>query len=528
MNKYYTFIFIITLNLGYLSKLHSQQFKFFDFEGLKHQNYDSINSVLNQNYSDALLNKDTLKAVKTLLHLSRFNRMNLKYANAFNTVGKALFFAEEFNDTLLIAESYEEYGVLNYLYKQDNEAGIGFKKAHQHYKKLNKENKIHQNNLYQSYYNLVMYYQRTNDDYLEKYIDSLNAISPNNNKESLSNIYLLEKKSSIIERQGKLKQTLELLLVAENSFETKNKLFNFSDIKKSYLIILYGRIGNIYMKLNKFDFAKVYFQKSIAIKDKSGENIFYKSYIYSLYSELLSKQGNYKLAYENQKKSTNINNTYLNPRNDKNQGFLTIRNYYQDQLVEKNTLINSKNLELADKTEKLLRFRIFFVIVLFVIIIIGLIIRSRMRFLKHQKVEQNSKELLAIKNKELTTNTLQLIEKEQVVRTLSDHLKNTNLDTGTKTLLKSIEKSSTSLWDSFNRRFSSLNKGFYERLQKQVPDLSAADLKVCALIKLNFTGKEMSHLLGISLGSVHVARHRLRKKMNLDRSDNLTNYINSI
>ena len=64
--------------------------------------------------------------------------------------------------------------------------------------------------------------------------------------------------------------------------------------------------------------------------------------------------------------------------------------------------------------------------------------------------------------------------------------------------------------------------------KKKVPDLSAADLKVCALIKLNFTGKEMSHLLGISLGSVHVARHRLRKKMNLNRSDNLTNYINSI
>ena len=73
-----------------------------------------------------------------------------------------------------------------------------------------------------------------------------------------------------------------------------------------------------------------------------------------------------------------------------------------------------------------------------------------------------------------------------------------------------------------------LNENFYDRLQQKAPDLSSADLKICALIKLNFSGKEMAHLLGISLGSVHVARHRLRKKMDLERDVNLTNFINSI
>ncbi|MGJ8743967.1 helix-turn-helix transcriptional regulator [Polaribacter sp.] len=530
MKKIFAFTFIILLNLCYLSKLHSQQFKFFNFNDFKYenQNYDSISSILNKNYSNAIAHKDTLQTIKTLLTLSRFNRMNLKYGDAFNTVGKALFFAEEYKDTLLMAESFEEYGVLNYLYKQDNEAGIGFKKAHQHYKNLTLKNKMNQANLYQSYYNLAMYYQRTNDAILEKYIDSLNLLSQHIDKEYLSKIYLLEKKSSIIERQGKVQQSLDLLLEAESSFETKNKLLKLSDIKKSYLIILYGRIGNVYMKLHKLDLAKVYFEKSISIKDASGENIFYKSYIYSLYSALLSQQGNYKLAYENQTKSTEINNTYLNPRNDENQGFLTIKNYYQDQLIKKNRLINSKNRELADKTENLLRFRIFFVIVLFVVIIIGLIIRSRIRFLKHQKLEQNSKELLDVKNKELTTNTLQLIEKEQVIKQLSDFIKEVNPGNKSKIILKTIERSSTSLWDSFNRRFNELNKGFYERLQEKVPDLSRSDRKLCALIKLNFSGKEMAYLLGISLGSVHVARHRLRKKMKLERHQNLTSFITSI
>ncbi|WP_091891018.1 hypothetical protein [Polaribacter sp. KT25b] len=155
-------------------------------------------------------------------------------------------------------------------------------------------------------------------------------------------------------------------------------------------------------------------------------------------------------------------------------------------------------------------------------------VRQRIKNLKFEKKQQNSKELLDVKNKELTTNTLQLIEKEQVIKKLSDYIKEISPDNKTKMILKSLEKNSTSLWDSFNRRFNQLNKGFYERLQKKVPDLSRGDRKFCALIKLNFSGKEMAYLLGISLGSVHVARHRLRKKMNLERNQNLTKFINSI
>jgi DNA-binding CsgD family transcriptional regulator len=60
------------------------------------------------------------------------------------------------------------------------------------------------------------------------------------------------------------------------------------------------------------------------------------------------------------------------------------------------------------------------------------------------------------------------------------------------------------------------------------PKLSQGDQKICALIKLNFSSKEMSRLLGISVESVHTSRHRIRKKMDLPRSVNLEDYINSL
>ena len=218
----------------------------------------------------------------------------------------------------------------------------------------------------------------------------------------------------------------------------------------------------------------------------------------------------------------------MNPRNDRNREFLTVRNRYKDELVKKNEQLNFKSLELANKQQDILRFRILLFVMLFLIVVAGLIILTRIRSLKHQKKERDSKELIEIKNKELTVNTLKLIEKEEIIKKLSDYIKESNFDRNSKSLLKSIESSSESLWDAFNSRFKEQNVGFYERLQQKIPDLTSADLKLCALIKLNFSGKEMAYLLGISLGSVHVARHRLRKKMKLERRDNLTSFISSI
>jgi len=73
-----------------------------------------------------------------------------------------------------------------------------------------------------------------------------------------------------------------------------------------------------------------------------------------------------------------------------------------------------------------------------------------------------------------------------------------------------------------------LNKNFYTRLKQKYPDISTNDLKICALIKLNLSIKEMASILNISPDSVKTARHRLRKKLQLNTEDNLTDFILSV
>ena len=77
----------------------------------------------------------------------------------------------------------------------------------------------------------------------------------------------------------------------------------------------------------------------------------------------------------------------------------------------------------------------------------------------------------------------------------------------------------------FKINFDKSHQEFYERLSKEYPGLTSKDLRLCAYLKMNLSSKEIAPLLGISPQSVDVNRHKLRKKLQLDSEDNLTNFL---
>jgi DNA-binding CsgD family transcriptional regulator len=73
--------------------------------------------------------------------------------------------------------------------------------------------------------------------------------------------------------------------------------------------------------------------------------------------------------------------------------------------------------------------------------------------------------------------------------------------------------------------FEKVHHSFFDNLKKKFPDLSQSDLKLCALISLNLSSKDMAELMGISPESVKMARHRLRKKLDLATEENLADFV---
>ncbi len=157
--------------------------------------------------------------------------------------------------------------------------------------------------------------------------------------------------------------------------------------------------------------------------------------------------------------------------------------------------------------------------------------------LKYLQLKENQlKDQVEYSNKQITTHTLNIIQKNETLLHLKAKL---------ETLLKFADKESTVEirktikfidesfkqdrdWEDFKLYFENIYTGFYAKLTAKCPELTSHDLRHCALIRLNLNIQECASILGISPESVKVSRARIRKKIQTDTGKGLTEFILSV
>ena len=150
--------------------------------------------------------------------------------------------------------------------------------------------------------------------------------------------------------------------------------------------------------------------------------------------------------------------------------------------------------------------------------------------------EDKYKSELNYKNKQLTTYTLNLIQKNQSLKEL--RLKINQIIRGSsknsyrdmRKLINMIDSSfrKDEDWENFKLYFEQVHVGFFEKLINRHPKLTSHDLRYCALVRLNLSIEEMSTIIGISSDSIKTAKFRLKKKMELDSGTDLMEYLLSV
>lgn len=164
-------------------------------------------------------------------------------------------------------------------------------------------------------------------------------------------------------------------------------------------------------------------------------------------------------------------------------------------------------------------------------VLITLVVRSKARQteLKRKNLAQD----VEIKNKELTTNVMYLIRKNELINNVAERLlklQRSTLPENQKTVQEIIldlqKEADNDSWKEFELRFNQVHSAFYTTLRKLYPDLSPADEKLCAFLRLNMSSKEIAAITQQSIKSVEVARARLRKKLNLTNTNsNLVTHL---
>ncbi len=81
---------------------------------------------------------------------------------------------------------------------------------------------------------------------------------------------------------------------------------------------------------------------------------------------------------------------------------------------------------------------------------------------------------------------------------------------------------------SFEKYIKEINNNFYQNLENKYPDLTDNEKKLCSLLRLKLSSKEIASILNITPKSVEVSRYRLRKKMNFSKNDNLSKELRKL
>lgn len=83
-------------------------------------------------------------------------------------------------------------------------------------------------------------------------------------------------------------------------------------------------------------------------------------------------------------------------------------------------------------------------------------------------------------------------------------------------------------WVEFETIFAEVHGDFLVRLNREFPDLSKNEQKLCILLKLNMSSKDISAITFQSLQAIEKARYRLRKKLKLGSDENLNLFLQQL
>lgn len=273
----------------------------------------------------------------------------------------------------------------------------------------------------------------------------------------------------------------------------------------NYKLSTYRELKEVMRNMGKLDSSLYYYDRFVALKD-------------SIYSGTATKQIA-ALEFENQLKEKDLELKYLNEKRETDSyikwmlvvgiwlvallAFFLIKSLFQRNKHHKQLLASQAYLA---KTER------------------------ENQHLKATELQQK----LAYKNKELTSYALNFVQKNELLQTLKEKIKEIRATTipaqqqlGLQQLEKTLKQHTNTEkdWEDFRFHFEQVHEQFFLKLKEKHPSLSANDLKIASLVRLNLSIKEMAGIIGISPESAKTARYRLRKKLQLHPKTDLFDYL---
>lgn len=82
--------------------------------------------------------------------------------------------------------------------------------------------------------------------------------------------------------------------------------------------------------------------------------------------------------------------------------------------------------------------------------------------------------------------------------------------------------------DNLQKQIDAIYKDFLNRLEEKYPNLTKSEKKLCAMLYVEMSSKEIAVITNTTTRSVETSRYRLRKKFNLSREEDIISFLRNI
>ncbi len=150
-------------------------------------------------------------------------------------------------------------------------------------------------------------------------------------------------------------------------------------------------------------------------------------------------------------------------------------------------------------------------------------------------VDETEKLITERSEKQLVIDSLYLNRKQEILESFTQFIQGiqdkynfSENDTNSFLDIKKQFKFQANDWNLMKTHFRLIHKDFFINLSHKYPSLTQLDLNFCAMLKLNFSTKEIARYLNVKVTSVQRRKVRLKKKLNLSEQDKLIPFIQSL
>lgn len=349
---------------------------------------------------------------------------------------------------------------------------------------------------------------------------------------------LLNNLSIIARETGDLEKAFDLIRKALNVWKENND--------ERGMVQAYNNLGHCYLTDNNRAKALENYQLAYEICQKKD---FKSSALISLemISGINAELKHFEEAYKYHVLFKETSDSLLNIEKIRQITQLEMQEKFNRRLQE--TRLIQKKKEEDQKTREMIfgLITVFSVMGLIILVLLYFLQRSKSQRLsleaektnietKNLQLEKlNLVEQLEFKNKELATNVMYLVRKNELITSISEKLikskiafKKENQPIIDEIIRELQSTTDEDVWTDFEIRFQQVYNDFYNKLHEKVPNLTANEKKLCAFLRLNMSTKEISAITYQSVNSLTVARSRLRKKIGLETDESLISFLESI